>query len=333
MSVGESELQPLAGDDPARIAARAALAELRREIRGRFTRAPIAAPRAALPEKWERRFEQLRERFGTLGMRERTGAVDEFGMDAASLSALRPLLDFLFDRYWRVAVGGIEELPERGPCVFVANAAGILPYDALMIAHAVERARGERPRFAVADWLMTLPFVQPRLARIGGVRACPENVERLLATGRSVAVFPEGAKGAAKTYRDRYRLARFGRGGVVRLALERGVPIIPVGVVGAEEAHPILFKATAPAHALGLPFLPLTPTFPWLGPLGALPLPAQWVLRFGEPISYEDVGRDGARDALLVSRLTEELRAKIQSLVDAALRARGSVWSLAASSS
>jgi 1-acyl-sn-glycerol-3-phosphate acyltransferase len=329
MSVGDSQLRPLAGDDPARVAARVALAELRREIRGRFARAPVAARRTALPEDWERRFESLRERLGTLGMRERSGAVDEFGMDAESLSALRPLLDFLFDRYWRVAVGGIEALPERGPFLFVANAAGILPYDALMIAHAVERARGERPRFAVADWLITLPFVSPRLARLGGVRACPENALRLLAAGHSVAVFPEGAKGAAKTYRDRYRLARFGRGGVVRLAIERGVPVVPIGVVGAEEAHPILFKASAPARALGLPFVPVTPTFPWLGPLGALPLPAQWVLRFGEPISYADLGRDAARDALLVSRLTEELRARIQSLVDAGLRARESVWSLA----
>ena len=336
MGVGDSELRPLAGDDPARAAARAALAELRREIRGRFARAPAVPPtaqRMALPEGWERRFEQLRERLGTLGMRERSDAVDEFGMDAGSLQALRPLLDFLFERYFRVAVGGIDQLPERGPFLFVANAAGILPYDALMIAHAVERARGERPRFAVADWLMTLPFVQPRLARLGGVRACPENVERLLAARRSVAVFPEGAKGAAKTYRDRYRLARFGRGGVVRLALERGVPVVPVGVVGAEEAHPILWKASAPARTLGLPFVPVTPTFPWLGPLGALPLPAQWVLRFGEPISYADLGPESARDALLIARLTEELRARIQSLVDAGLRARGSVWSLSAGDS
>ncbi|TMA23068.1 MAG: acyl-phosphate glycerol 3-phosphate acyltransferase, partial [Deltaproteobacteria bacterium] len=197
-------------------------------------------------------------------MRERSGDVDEFCMDEEALRALRPLLDFLFDRYWAVRVGGIEHLPEQGPCLLVANAAGILPYDALMIAHAVERARAERPRFAVADWLITLPFVQPRLAKLGGVRACRENVERLLAAHRSVIVFPEGVKGAAKPYRDRYRLARFGRGGVVRIALELRVPIVPVGVVGAEEAHPILYKAAAPARALGLPFLPVTPTFPWL---------------------------------------------------------------------
>ena len=158
--------------------------------------------------------------------------------------------------------------------------------------------------------------------------ACRENVERLLAAHRSVIVFPEGVKGAAKPYRDRYRLARFGRGGVVRIALELRVPIVPVGVVGAEEAHPILYKAAAPARALGLPFLPVTPTFPWLGPLGALPLPAQWVIRFGEPIAYADLSPDAARDALLLSRLTEELRAQIQSLVAEGLRARASVWSL-----
>ncbi len=335
MSDGRSlpELRPLAGDDPARVAARAALAELRREIRGRFPRAPSAAPRAGLPAEWERRFEQLRERFGTLGMRERSGVIDDFGMDAEALRSIRPLLDFLFDRYFRVAVGGTHHLPERGPCLLVANAAGILPYDALMIAHAVERARGARPRFAVADWLFTLPFVQPRLAKLGGVRACPENALRLLSAGRSVVVFPEGAKGAAKPFRDRYRLARFGRGGAVRLALETGVPLVPVGVVGAEEAHPILLKAAAPARALGLPFLPVTPTFPWLGPLGALPLPAQWVIRFGEPISYADLSADAARDALLLSRLTEELRARIQSLVDAGLRARESVWRLASGNS
>src|SRR5213594_3152052 len=224
MSSGRNPRRPLAGDDPAQIAARAALAELRREIRGRVTRvpAPRAVPRIGFPAGWARSFDQLRERLATFGMRERSGDVDEFGMDEEALRALRPLLDFLFDRYWAVRVGGIEHLPERGPCLLVANAAGILPYDALMIAHAVERARAERPRFAVADWLITLPFVQPRLAKLGGVRACPENVERLLASGRSVVVFPEGVKGAAKPYRDRYRLARFGRGGVVRLALEHG---------------------------------------------------------------------------------------------------------------
>ena len=113
-----------------------------------------------------------------------------------------------------------------------------------------------------------MPFAQPWLARVGGVRACRENAHRLLRAGHSVIAFPEGAKGAAKVFADRYRLQRFGRGGVVRVAIEAGVPLVPVSVVGAEEAHPILFKMHTVARAVGLPFLPVTPTFPWLGPAG-----------------------------------------------------------------
>ena len=178
----------------------------------------------------------------------------------------------------------------------------------------------------MADWLITLPFVQPYLARLGGVRACRENAERLLEAGRFVIAFPEGVKGAAKVFRERYRLKRFGRGGVVRVALESGVPLLPVGVVGAEEAHPILFKWHTPARALGLPFLPVTPTFPLLGPLGVLPLPSKWVIRIGKPLALDHLEPDAASDELLVSRLTEELRSQIQSLVEIGLSDRESTW-------
>jgi 1-acyl-sn-glycerol-3-phosphate acyltransferase len=262
------------------------------------------------------------------GMSERSGEVDEFGMDELVLRRVRPLLDLLHDRYWRVDVDGEERLPEAGPCLLVANRSGILPYDGLMLTHAVERARPEapRPRFLVADWLITLPFVQPYLARLGGVRACRENAERLLEAGRFVIAFPEGVKGAAKVFRERYRLKRFGRGGVVRVALDSGVPLVPVGVVGAEEAHPILFKWHTPARALGLPFLPVTPTFPLLGPLGVLPLPSKWLIRIGEPLALDHLEPDAALDELLVSRLTEELRSQIQSLVEIGLSDRESTW-------
>jgi 1-acyl-sn-glycerol-3-phosphate acyltransferase len=158
------------------------------------------------------------------------------------------------------------------------------------------------------------------------VRACRENAERLLASGRQVVTFPEGVKGAAKVFRDRYRLQRFGRGGAVRLALETGVPLVPVGIVGAEETHPILFKWSAPARALGLPFLPVTPTFPWLGPLGLLPLPSKWVIRIGEPMRIDHLSSDAASDELLLSRLTEELRVEIQTLLEIGLRDRETVW-------
>jgi 1-acyl-sn-glycerol-3-phosphate acyltransferase len=304
-----------------------ALEALREEIRSRFA-APESVPPWRRPD-WQGLYAALRRRAATLGMAERSGEVDEFGMDDVVVDRARPLLELLFDRYWRVDLAGLDELPTSGPCLMVANRSGLLPYDGLMLAHAVERFHpsGERPRFLVADWLFTLPFVQPTLTRLGGVRACRENAERLLRAGRFVVAFPEGAQGAAKVFRERYRLKRFGRGGVVRVALQNRVPLVPVGVVGAEEAHPILFKAHAPARAMGLPFLPVTPTFPALGPLGLLPLPAKWVVRIGEPLCFEHLGADAAADELLVSRLTEDLRARIQALVDVGLSDRVLVWS------
>jgi 1-acyl-sn-glycerol-3-phosphate acyltransferase len=308
------------------VAVREALADLRRELRARFGPTRERGDEVRRID-WNEAFVALRRRLGTLGMSERSGEVDEFGMDEVVLRRTRPAFDFLYDHYWRVELSGLANLPEKGPCLLVANHSGLLPYDGLMLAHGIERLHesGERPRFFVADWLMTLPFVQPYLARLGGVRACRENAERLLGAGRFVLVFPEGVKGAAKVFRERYRLKRFGRGGVIRVALETGAPLVPVGIVGAEEAHPILFRWRPPLR-FGLPFVPVTPTFPWLGPLGVLPLPSKWLVQIGAPLQLERLGPDDARDELLLSRLTEELRAGIQALVDATLRERQSVW-------
>jgi 1-acyl-sn-glycerol-3-phosphate acyltransferase len=273
-------------------------------------------------------FDEARRRFSNLGMSERSWDVDEFGLDAHSLARARSLLNFLADRYWRIDVRGLDQVSVDRPSLFVANRSGVLPWDGLMIAHAVSRhaPEAELPRFLVADWLMTLPFVQPFLARLGGVRACRENAERLLRGGRPVVAFPEGQKGAAKVFRERYRLQRFGRGGVVRVAIEMRCPLVPVAVVGAEEAHPVLFKLETAARLSGLPFLPVTPTFPVLGPLGLLPLPSKWSIHFGEPVPTEHLGVEAAEDELLVSRMTEELRAEIQREVNAGLKRRPSVW-------
>ena len=305
---------------------RRALEDLRLEIQSRM---PVSDVGAANGIDWLALVDELRARFNSMGMRERSAVVDEFGMDELALQRARSVLDFLMDRYWRVDVEGAGWLPKTKPCLLVANRSGLLPYDGLMISHAVERVCPDtpRPRFLVADWLITLPFAQPFLARLGGVRACRENADRLLRTGHSVVAFPEGAKGAAKVFRERYQLKRFGRGGVIRAALENGVPLVPVGVVGAEEAHPILFKAHLPGRALGLPFLPVTPTFPLFGALGLLPLPTKWRITIGEPIDLEYGDPDAAADELLVSRLTAQLRGKIQTLVDEGLEARESVWS------
>jgi 1-acyl-sn-glycerol-3-phosphate acyltransferase len=308
-----------------------ALGGLRAELRRRLAqvRGEEVEPAAAeAGVDWLALLEDVRRRFGQLGMRERSGEVDDFGLDPETIRSARLLLDFLIKRWWRIEVLGLEHVPDDRAVLFVANHSGLLPWDGLALAEIVAARHGERqrPRFLIADWLITLPFVQPALARLGGVRACRENAERLLAAGHSVVAFPEGVKGAAKTFRDRYRLQRFGRGGAVRLALEAGVPVVPVAIVGAEETHPILFKVETPARALGLPFLPVTPTFPWLGPLGALPLPSKWVISFGEPLASTGRETEAAADDLLVARLTEELRGEVQRLVREALRVRQGVF-------
>jgi 1-acyl-sn-glycerol-3-phosphate acyltransferase len=261
-------------------------------------------------------------------MREQSWQVDEFGLDQQSLARAAPLLDLLADRWWRIELSGLARLDSPGPYLLVANRAGLPPWDGLMISHTLARRFPERPRvrFLLADWLLTLPFVHASLARLGGVRACRENAERLLRAGHSVVSFPEGQQGAAKVFRERYRLRRFGRGGVVRVAIEARVPLVPVAVVGAEEAHPVLFKVESVARLAGLRFLPVTPTFPLLGPLGLLPLPSKWSIRFGGPVPTAHLGPEAAQDELLVSRMTEELRAEIQRLLAEGLRARASVW-------
>ena len=306
-------------------ALRTALDDLRREIRARI---PEEDPEEVEGTDWIELFEELRRRLAQLGMRERSIETDEFGMERELLERAEPLLDLLAERYWRIDVHGIDRLPESGPVLFVANRSGLLPYDGLMFAHLIGRHAPHlgRVRYLVADWLITLPFVQPFLARLGGVRACRENADRLLRSGRSVVAFPEGVKGAAKTFRERYRLKRFGRGGVVRAAIENGVPLVPVGIVGPEEAHPVLFKSHTPARALGLPFIPVTPTFPLLGPLGLLPLPTKWVVVCGEPIALP-APDDADAEELIVSRCTAALRDEIQALVEEGLDSRPSVWS------
>lgn len=301
-----------------------ALESFRRELRERLEAAGAPVGSLSSADLFDL-FDRLRRRAGSFGMHERSAEVDEFGLDPAAVERAQPLLDWLAERWWRVEARGLERLPD-GPALLVANHSGLLPWDGLVLAHVVERATGRRPRFLVADWLVTLPFAQYRLASLGGVRACRENAQRLLRSGHAVIAFPEGVKGAAKTFADRYRVQRFARGGVVRVALEESVPLVPVSIVGAEETHPILFKLRLGARSVGLPFLPVTPTFPWLGPLGLLPLPSKWRIRVGDPLPTAPLGRGAAADDVLVSRMTEDLRGRIQAMVDEDRRGRSGVF-------
>ena len=254
--------------------------------------------------------------------------VDEFGFDPKFNDTLRPFFEFLYAVWWRVEATGIEQLPSEGPGLIVANHSGVLPWDGLMINIACRHEHPARreTRMLALDMFALLPFLAPLLAKSGAVRASQENGERLLRKGELVGVFPEGVKGVGKPFRNRYKLARFGRGGFVRLALRTGAPILPCAVVGAEEIHPMIGSLNWVGKPLGFPYFPLTPTWPWLGPLGFVPLPSKWWLDFADPIETASFGPQAAEDPILVNRLSEQVRSTIQGMIDSRLARRRSIW-------
>jgi 1-acyl-sn-glycerol-3-phosphate acyltransferase len=267
----------------------------------------------------------LRARVRALRMRGVAEEVDGFGLDPLFCLRVAPVLEALFSRYWRVDLSGLENIPARGRVMLVGNHSGGLPYDGLMLMHGVRRRHAAQrvPRVLVEDDFWNLPFVGNTLARLGCVRANPDNAERLLRDDHVLAVFPEGTKGLGKAYRERYRLQRFGRGGFIKLALRTGTPILPVAVVGAEEVHPLLARVPLPLGPL--PFFPVTATFPWLGPLGALPLPTRWSIRVGTPVDLGVQPGEDVKDVGVLADLTERVRSTIQRMVDDAVTARGGV--------
>jgi 1-acyl-sn-glycerol-3-phosphate acyltransferase len=241
--------------------------------------------------------------------------VDELGFDPdLTENVLLTLLRPLFQTWFRAEVRGIDNIPPVGGALVVANHSGTLPLDGLMTHVAVHDTHPARRhiRMLGADLVFQTPFIS-ELARKGGTTlACSEDAERLLRSGELVAVFPEGYKGLGKPFSERYKLQRFGRGGFVAAALRSGVPIVPCSIVGAEEAYPMLGNVEPLARLLGVPYLPLTPTFPWLGPLGLVPLPSKWIIAFGEPVPTDGYDADAADDPMLVFDLTDQVRETIQ---------------------
>jgi 1-acyl-sn-glycerol-3-phosphate acyltransferase len=253
---------------------------------------------------------------------------DEWGFDEEFVEIALPFLEFLYKRWWRVEVDGILNVPSHGRGLLVSNHAGIFPWDATMIGLAItkEHPLPRYPRFLVLNWAFELPYVSVALRKVGAVPASPFNAVRLLEQDELVGVFPEGVKGTGKAFSDRYRLQRFGRGGFVELALRTGSPIIPVAVVGSEEIYPKLGEAPLLARATGSPFFPLTPTFPWLGPLGLVPLPSKWRIEFCDPIEVAHHGPDAADDRALVFETSERVREAIQQKLYENLVKRGSAF-------
>jgi len=243
--------------------------------------------------------------------------VDDFGFDREWTEAILPVFRVLYKRYWRVETTGVHVVPAKGPALLVSNHAGVLPYDGAMIKVAVFEAVERHARALVAAWFGSLPVMSWLLRRTGQTLGHPDDSMRLLQRGELVLVFPEGVKGTGKPWSERYRLRRFGRGGFAELAIRAQVPIIPISVVGSEEIYPMLGDIRQLAALFGMPYFPVTPTWPWLGPLGLIPLPSKWRIRFHEPISTEQYGAKAADDPSLVMRLSDEVRETIQAgLVD-----------------
>lgn len=242
-------------------------------------------------------------------------AVDDFGFDPdLTDNVVLPLLRPLYRTWFRVETTGLHHVPAEGGALVVANHSGTVPLDALMTSVALhdDHPAHRHLRMLGADLVFRLPVVGQLSRKHGSTLACTADAERLLTAGELVGVWPEGFKGIGKPFADRYKLQRFGRGGFVSAALRTGKPIIPCSIVGAEETYPKIADVPALARLLNIPYFPVTPTFPLLGPLGAVPLPSKWLIEFGEPLATAELGPDAADDPMLVFNLADQVRETIQ---------------------
>lgn len=293
---------------------------------GEWLAAITQGAREVFGDQWEPRLAEL-----LAFLRRRiTGdyQVDDFGFDPELtdrllLAIVRPLAE----KWFRVEVLGVDNVPTEGGALVVSNHSGTVPIDGVVTAFSVREHTGRHLRALGADLVFRLPVVSDVFRRGGATLACHEDAERMLRSGELVGVWPEGFKGIGKPFSERYKLQRFGRGGFVSAAIRTGVPIVPVSVVGAEEIYPLIGNVPSLARLLGLPYLPITPLFPLLGPLGAVPLPSKWLIEFGEPIRTDDYEPGAADDPMLVFNVTDQVRESIQQTLYTLLMKRRSVFS------
>jgi 1-acyl-sn-glycerol-3-phosphate acyltransferase len=256
--------------------------------------------------------------------------VDDWGRSQRVFDLVEPLLDFYYRHWFRVEVEGIENVPAEGGALIVSNHSGALPPDAPMIIQAIKLEHpAPRPVYMLGEhWFKGYPGVSMLTTKMGLVAAHPANAQRLLRDEQRLAlVFPEGQKATRKLFWQRYRLRRFGRGGFVRTAMRAGVPIVPVALIGGEEAMPIFAHVPLLQRLTGLIYFPVNHAFPQFGLAAAfMYLPAKFKIRFLEPVDMSRYGPEDAEDVALVQRLSERIRTHIQEELDDLLLARESVW-------
>lgn len=259
---------------------------------------------------------------------ERLSDVDEWGRSEHMRELVRRMFAPMYKHWFRVEWEGLENIPRTGGALLVSNHAGAIPSDAPVIMHGIEEELG-RPVYGLADYFFkSAPWLGTMWARVGGVPAHPENALRILRDqGQLALVFPEGTKGPSKTYTDRYRLRRFGRGGFVEIAMRAGVPVIPIAVVGAEESMPIVLRLPSVARALGVPYVPITANMLAFGPLGlGLYFPAKFKLRVLEPVVFDVPPGQERYSKSRVMDEAEKIRMQLQETLYDMLRERQSVW-------
>ncbi|HXP21146.1 MAG TPA: lysophospholipid acyltransferase family protein [Streptosporangiaceae bacterium] len=244
-------------------------------------------------------------------------------------TVLMPGARALYRGWFRVRMRGIEHVPSAGAALVVANHSGVIPLDALMLQVGVldEHPAHRHLRMLGADLVYSIPVFGDLARKSGHVPANPAEADRLLRSGELVGVFPEGFKGIGKPFSERYRLQRFGRGGFAHTALRAGVPIIPCAIVGAEEIYPKVGDWPELAARLKLPYFPVTPLFPWLGPLGVIPLPSNWIIEFCDPVPTDGFTADQCEDHDVISELADKVKDTIAGKIDELLAERGPAFS------
>ena len=255
---------------------------------------------------------------------------DEFGFDPElTTSVLMPMVRWLYQNWFRVRMHGLQNVPDTGAALVVANHAGVLPLDMIMVQVGIhyEHPRHRNLRLLGADLVYEVPLLAQLARRSGHTEASPEQAHKLLTSGQLVGVCPEGFKGTGKPFSERYQLRRFGRGGFAVSAIRAGVPIIPCAIVGAEEIYPMIGNARWLARLLGLPYFPVTPLFPWFGAIGMIPLPSDWIIAFGEPVPTAHYGRAAADDPAAVCELADRVQGIVQQMVDDLVAERGPAFS------
>ena len=248
---------------------------------------------------------------------------DPFGLNPEVVATALPLAYFFYRWYFRTEVKGVENVPD-GRVLVVANHSGQLPVDGAIITVALllERKPPRITRSMMERWVPSIPFVNIFMARCGQVLGTPENCKDLLERDEAILVFPEGVRGVSKTWDRRYQLQEFGYG-FMRLALETGTPIVPVGVIGGEEQMPSFYNFRTLARLLGMPAFPITPTFPWLFPIGIVPYPVKYRLYFGKPMRFEGDPND---ENQIVGRKVSQVKEAIAEQIRIGLEERGGVF-------